>query len=69
MAFLKLTPLTFTRIPRLPEDTVQVFTSSQVVLERLLGILLGSCRGKLGHTLLLMIGADNVFKCYVEYGW
>jgi hypothetical protein len=41
MAFLKSTPLTFTGIPRLPEDTVQLCTSSQVLLGRLLGISLG----------------------------
>eukprot|EP00978_Attheya_sp_CCMP212_P035638 scaffold156301_cov75-Attheya_sp.AAC.1 len=41
MAFLNSTPLTFTGIPRLPEDTVQLYTLSQVVLGRLLGISLG----------------------------
>jgi len=42
MAFLKSTPLTFTGIPRLPEDTVQ---PSQVVLGRVLGISLGPILG------------------------
>eukprot|EP00978_Attheya_sp_CCMP212_P030890 scaffold115037_cov102-Attheya_sp.AAC.1 len=56
MAVLKSTPLTFMGMPRLPEDTVQSCTTSQVLLGRLLGILLGlilidGARLKLGPVL------------------
>jgi hypothetical protein len=46
MAFLKSIPLTFTGIPRLPEDTVQSCKTSQVVFGRVLGISLGPILGE-----------------------
>eukprot|EP00978_Attheya_sp_CCMP212_P008627 scaffold20260_cov54-Attheya_sp.AAC.2 len=77
MAFLKSTPLTFTGIPQLPEDTVQLYRNSQVVLGRLLGILLpvGSCRGRgkattvgisLGH--ILGSGEDVILTLGLTLG-
>ena len=46
MAFLKSSPLTFTGVPRLPEDTVQLCNNSQeVVLGDAVGTLVGEADG------------------------